>query len=338
MAERGVYSDMPRTPSLLDVGGTIGRNANSMNKILKMKASTAALSDNGSNPLELYDHAASLVAMGAWSCDLQSNRLAWTGGVFDIFGLPSEQTLEREDTVEVYTEQSRELLERRRSHAIKTSGAFSLDASILRPDGVERWIRITAATRSSNGRAKTLYGMKQDITEDHARWEALRAQAECDPLTGVANRACFQRFLEQPNDESALDRVGALVLFDMDEFKKVNDWWGHAAGDACLVAFAERLRRAFPEAGLVARIGGDEFAVLLPPIISRRETESTVRSRIGNLRSPVPWKGDLLPLGVSVGLAFISEQTAFAPQRLFEAADRALYNAKKDASTFLVCI
>lgn len=298
---------------------------------------SAASNDDVPSALELYDHAASLVAMGAWSCDLESERLVWTAGVFDLFGLSSEKALERREIVEVYDEQSRELLERRRSHAIETCTGFSLDANILRPDGTERWIRITAATRKSHGRAKTLYGMKQDITEDHARWEALRTQAECDPLTGVANRARFQRFLEQPRDETTLDRVGALILFDMDGFKQVNDWWGHAAGDACLVAFGERLRKAFPQAHLISRIGGDEFAVLLPPVSSRSATEIAVRSLIGNLLCPVPWNGNLLPLGVSAGLAFASEQTELRAQELFTAADRALYNAKEDASNFLIC-
>lgn len=311
-----------------------------MNQLLTTKAfniGSAVSNDDDPHPLELYDRAASLVAMGAWSCDLESERLAWTGGVFDIFGLSREQDLDRRAIIEIYGEPSRELLERKRSQAIETCTGFSLDASIFRPDGTERWIRITAATRSSHGRATILYGMKQDITEDHARWEALRAQAECDPLTGVANRARFQRFLEQTSDETALDGVGALILFDMDGFKQVNDWWGHAAGDACLVAFGERLRRAFPQARLVSRIGGDEFAVLLPPVTSRRETEVAVRSLIDSFLRPVPWNGDLLPLGVSVGLAFASKATELDPQVLFAKADRALYNAKEDTSTSLVC-
>lgn len=311
-----------------------------MNQLFRREAfevGFAPSDDDVPNSLELYDEAASLVSTGAWSCDLSSERLAWTGGVFDIFGLANERAPERQEIVEMYGEESRELLERRRSHAIETCSGFSLDASIVRPDGVERWIRITAATRSSNGRAERLYGMKQDVTDDLARWEALRAQAECDPLTGVANRACFQRFLERRNDEPSLDRVGALVLFDMDGFKQVNDWWGHAAGDACLSTFGERLRKTFPHAHLVSRIGGDEFAVLLPPDSSRSETEAAVRSIIGNLLSPVPWNGDLVPLGVSVGLAFAAEEAALNPQELFLSADRALYNAKESTMSVLVC-
>ena len=123
----------------------------------------------------------------------------------------------------------------------------------------------------------------------------------------------------------------------MDGFKQVNDWWGHSAGDACLVAFGERLRNALPQARLISRIGGDEFAVLYPPIDSRKETEAALRQTIRNILRPVPWNGSMLPLRVSVGLAFVSAETAIDPQKLFLAADEALYAAKKSANTFIVC-
>ena len=311
-----------------------------MNQLARRQAfevGCAPSDEDQPNSLELYDQAASLVSAGAWSCDLSSERLAWTGGVFELFGLSNGPAPERHDIVEMYAEESRDLLERKRSHAIEVRSGFSLDARIVRADGIERWIRITASTQGSNGRAERLFGMKQDVTEDHARWEALRAQAECDPLTGVANRASFQRFLGRRKGDSAQESVGALLLFDMDGFKQVNDWWGHAAGDACLSAFGDRLRKAFPHARLVSRIGGDEFAVLLPPVSSRSETETALRSTIRNLQAPVPWNGDLLPLGVSIGLAFASDEPELDPQTLFVAADRALYNAKESSSSVLAC-
>lgn len=284
--------------------------------------------NDGPQPMELYDLAESLVPMGAWSCDLASERLTWTNGVFNIFGVSNDQAPERREIVELFDEESRELLERKRAKAIATRSGFTLDAGIIRPDGAKRWIRITAATRGSNGRAETLFGMKQDVTEDRARWEDLRAQAECDPLTGVANRLRFQRFLNRIDDEAAGDRPGTLILFDMDNFKRLNDHWGHAAGDACLVAFGERLRQVFPHARLVSRIGGDEFAVLLSQSGSRSETEATVQSLMGALARPVPWDGDFLPLNVSVGIAVTTAEAELDPQQLYVAADEALYNAK----------
>jgi diguanylate cyclase (GGDEF)-like protein/PAS domain S-box-containing protein len=281
--------------------------------------------------LALYEQAVSLLPIGAWSCDLRSDGLAWTDGVFDLFGLPRDAQVERRDIVRMYSEEAREILERRRSRAIATRGGFTLDADIVRPDGEVRWMRITAATQVSNGRSLTLYGMKQDITEEHLRWEALRARAECDALTGVANRSRFQsEFLGQPRGAPALAGVGALVLLDMDGFKSVNDRWGHAAGDACLSIFARRLKAAFADAALVARIGGDEFAVLLPPTGSRSSVEAAVRRKVIALHAPAQWDGHVLPLGVSAGLAFADAAPDFDPQELFVTADRALYEAKRD--------
>lgn len=278
--------------------------------------------------LDLFDQAAPLVQIGAWSCDLVSGRLDWTDGVFDIFGLPSENALDREATIQLYCEESRELLERKRSRAIENRDGFTLDARIVRPDGIERWIRITAATRGSNGRTEMLFGMKQDITDDRRRWELLRAQAECDPLTGVANRARFQRFLDQPRNGAAPDDIGTLILFDIDDFKQINDRWGHAAGDACLVNLAEHLRKAFVNAHLVSRIGGDEFAVLLPSSVTRTQTKIELQSLIGSLLRPIQWNGYLLTLKVSVGFAFASKDGAYDPQTMFNTADEALYCAK----------
>jgi diguanylate cyclase (GGDEF)-like protein/PAS domain S-box-containing protein len=278
--------------------------------------------------LDLFDQAAPLVSIGAWSCDLASGLLNWTDGVFDIFGLPSENALDREATIQLYCEESRELLERKRSWAIENRHGFTLDARIVRPDGIERWIRITAATRGSNGRTEMLFGMKQDITDDRRRWELLRAQAECDPLTGVANRARFQRFLDQPRNGAAPDDIGTLILFDVDDFKQINDRWGHAAGDACLVNLAKHLRKAFVNAHLVSRIGGDEFAVLLPFSVSRTQTKIELQSLIGSLLRPIQWNGYLLTLKVSVGFAFASKDGTYDPQTMFNTADEALYCAK----------
>lgn len=291
--------------------------------------------DNGPSARALLEQAAPLISIGAWSCDLSNERLTWTSGVFDLFGL--SEIPERRDVVEMYSEEARERLERQRRRAIETRTGFSLDADIVRPDGSRRWIRITAATQTSNGRAVTLYGMKQDITEDHDRWERLRALAECDPLTGVGNRAAFQRFLDRDADMPAIDGVGALLLFDMNGFKQLNDMWGHAAGDACLVALGKRLRHAFPQATQISRIGGDEFAVLLPPVSTRPDTEASVRGRICTLLAPVAWDGQWLSIGVSAGLAFAPEGEALDPQALFVSADRALYAAKADRSNVLVC-
>lgn len=102
----------------------------------------------------------------AWRCDLSNDALSWAPGVFDMFGIPPGTRVERPEALEMYTDESRELLERLRADAIATCSAFTFEAQIRRPDGVPRWLRITADVETKGGRATHLYGMKQDITPD----------------------------------------------------------------------------------------------------------------------------------------------------------------------------
>lgn len=284
----------------------------------------------------LVAQAAALVGMSAWSCRLTDDALEWTQGVFDIFGLPLDNTCDRRDTVALYCEESRELLERLRSAAIRERSGFTLDARVRRPDGDERWIRIAANTRVENGRSVQLYGMKQDITQERLQWDRLRRQAENDALTGLGNRARFQsEFLDLPTGSERLARIGALAVFDLNDFKGINDRWGHAAGDACLARFASRLARAFPQARLVARIGGDEFAMLLPATLPAPAAETMLRHRLSTLVGRVEWRGEQIVLGVSAGMAFTDPLRRRSPDETFAAADLALYAAKRSGRNVL---
>ncbi|TCM15029.1 PAS domain S-box-containing protein/diguanylate cyclase (GGDEF)-like protein [Novosphingobium sp. PhB165] len=282
----------------------------------------------------LFAEATRLVGLGAWSCDLATGQLSWTAEVFDLFGLPNDRRIDRREAVALYGEESRETMERLRAHTIATGTGFAMDAQIRRTDGSTRWIRLTAAARTEGGRTVALYGTKQDVTEEHARWERLRRMAENDPVTGLANRAQFQaRFLDLPEDHTDLHGITALVLFDLDSFKQLNDRWGHAAGDACLATFAQRLRQAFPEAPLIARIGGDEFAMLLCPRTPC--AEGLLRLQLRALLAPVLWDGQLLPLGACAGIGLAQPGASLDPEALFVRADTALYRAKRQGGGHL---
>jgi diguanylate cyclase (GGDEF)-like protein len=228
------------------------------------------------------------------------------------------------------------MLERLRTQAIASRSGFSLDARILRPDGQQRWMRIVAGTASANGRAVRLYGMKQDITAEKAQWEQLRRLAEHDALTGLANRARFHAdFLDLSAGCDTLAAVGALVLFDLNNLKTVNDRLGHAAGDRYISSFGERLTAAFPQALLVTRIGGDEFAVLLPAVLSPGMAERLVRRRIPTLSAPLHTAEWTLPLAFSADMAFNHPGCKATPDALFAVADEALYTAKREGGTAL---
>ena len=100
----------------------------------------------------------------AWRCDLADDSLTWSKGVFELFGIPHGARIDRREVIALYSDESRELLERLRSEAIARCGSFTFEARIRRLDGDWRWMRVTADVVARGGRATQLFGMKQDIT------------------------------------------------------------------------------------------------------------------------------------------------------------------------------
>ena len=278
----------------------------------------------------LLDRAMALARVGAWSCNLLDSRLSWSSGVYELFGLPMNTTLDRRQMVEMYTEESRETLDRLRGRAIAVGGTFTLDAQIVRPAGDMRWMRVTGAMSYDASGTPLLHGLKQDVTEEKLRLETLRNLAENDVLTSLASRAVYEtRFLNRRRAASPVLPLGALILFDLDGFKQINDRLGHLAGDACLRVFAERLSASFPHALLTARIGGDEFAVIVgndEPIVS---IEARLARFMSVLSAPVVWREHILTIAATSGVAVPADPYSYDPEELFVSADAALYAAKR---------
>jgi diguanylate cyclase (GGDEF)-like protein len=156
----------------------------------------------------------------------------------------------------------------------------------------------------------------------------LEAHAESDALTGVMNRRGFERELKRA--ASYLQRYGgnaALVYLDLDGFKPVNDRFGHAAGDAVLVAVGATLVASVRASDIVARIGGDEFAVLLWNLspADARNKSLTLERAVGGLS--VPWEGRRLAVGASAGVAEFPADRDVAG--LLARADAAMYARKR---------
>lgn len=277
----------------------------------------------------LLERGAALAGAGAWEFDLNTNELIWTDAVFDVFGLPPSTTIHREDAVALYSEESRAEMERLRAEAIARHQSFTMDAKIFWPDGTQRWMRLTTGVRSREGRSTHLYGLQQDVTQEREHLETLRKLADHDALTGLASRSVFQRrFLNASAVARATFPVGTLVLFDVDGFKQINDQYGHAAGDACLKAVAVRLAGCFPDAVMIARIGGDELAVLLRDPVGQYLNQR-VAACLSCLTTPVLWNGHLIRISASAGMAASGGQRTYDPDSMFSAADAALYEAKR---------
>jgi len=166
----------------------------------------------------------------------------------------------------------------------------------------------------------------QDLGRTHA---ALKRLAFRDTLTGLANRAMLESALltalggDAPDDE----RTG-LVYFDIDSFKAVNDTLGHATGDALLKGLASRLTGALPPHALPARIGGDEFVVLVSPVASEEELRGLAAKLDLALHAPMRIGRHVFYPGLSIGCA-VSGEARMAGAELISLADRAMYLSKK---------
>ena len=269
----------------------------------------------------LFDRASATAKMGIWQFNLAEQSLYWTAGVYDIFELPRQTPITREMIMEYYAPTSLKAMEAARSQAIHDCSDFSLNIEIRTAKGNGRWVRLTGAVEARNGAAHSIFGVKQDITDEKLLADKTRFLAENDVMTGLANRGRFQAYL----DELRPGSVASLLLVDLDGFKQVNDTYGHAVGDACLKEAAKRLLACCPEAVLVSRIGGDEFAVLTNAACDRVESEALAQRIVTSIAEPVNCMGQALTLGASVGLAHAEGWSA---DDLFRHADTALYAAK----------
>jgi diguanylate cyclase (GGDEF)-like protein len=152
--------------------------------------------------------------------------------------------------------------------------------------------------------------------------------AHHDPLTDLPNRWLFNDRLDQALRRG--QRVGEMVAlhyFDLDDFKAVNDSFGHLAGDRLLVAVAQRLRTCVRNSDTLARIGGDEFAVVQSSVSGRAGARLLAERMLAALDSPLAIDGRNLRISASIGIGLYPEHGA-SPEQLHQAADQALYRAK----------
>ncbi len=274
---------------------------------------------------DIFERASMAAGMGTWQCELPSEQLTWSSGTYHLFGLPQNCGLVRGDILRSYSEDSLARLQRIRGEAIRNGDGFGLDAEIESPEFGRRWIRISATVERRDGEPVRLFGIKQDITAEKTALDHMRHLAEHDVMTGLANRTRFQlRLADMCGPDGS---GGALMLVDLDGFKEINDTFGHALGDECIIEFTRRLCATCTGAELVARIGGDEFAILFGPSSSRQAIERTARQVVDAGKLPMSCSGHVFSVSASIGFAFAEAET---PTGLFTKADLALYAAKAD--------
>ena len=199
---------------------------------------------------------------------------------------------------------------------------------VVRRDGSSLWAEVNASPLAeADGQPYGALSTYVDVTGRVEREKRIRAEAETDDLTGLANRRALQRMLRVALARArAHDHVVGVLMLDLDGFKAVNDRFGHATGDAALREVAERLRGSVRERDMVARAGGDEFVVVLPDLAEGGAHEAAERVEAA-FAAPLDLDGVQASLHAAVGVACFPDDGDDADV-LLAAADRAMYARK----------
>ena len=219
----------------------------------------------------------------------------------------------------------------------QTGEPLRAEYRMLARDGREVWVRDEAYAMPDDSRSghRVSQGLLADTTDRKRLESKLIHDALHDPLTGLANRVLLRDHAERAL--AKLDRhrgTVALLFVDLDDFKRVNDSFGHAAGDEILCRVAERLVAAVRTEDVVARQSGDEFAVLLEQAHGDEEVRALASRILTELRRPMQLGGHSIAVGGSIGIAVATAPDTAAEDLLIQ-ADAAMYAAKgADKGTF----
>ncbi|MBB4845459.1 diguanylate cyclase (GGDEF)-like protein/PAS domain S-box-containing protein [Paucibacter oligotrophus] len=245
-----------------------------------------------------------------------------------LFGHTAEQLLGQPTRLIYAFEGDFDALSPQVREAFEAGRHYQGDWQMLRADGSTFWGRLSGQPVDPQDHDAGAIWTVSDISEEVSSRLALEWSAKHDNLTGLANRREFMQRLETVYAMRSRAKPAALIAFDLDRFKEINDSQGHAAGDAMLKAVADVAAAAIRAGDLLARLGGDEFAVLL----ERCHGDGAERVAHDLLQAiqtlSMEWQGQRLSVGASVGVAALSEDMGSAADWLMR-ADLASYAAKR---------
>jgi diguanylate cyclase (GGDEF)-like protein len=205
-------------------------------------------------------------------------------------------------------------------HAAARGGSLEIEVKLRQQDEI-RWLRMICEPMGDDYAATFV-----DITDSKAKERKMESIATSDPLTGVLNRRGFERQAAERLSASDDDATGALLFIDLNDFKQINDRFGHEVGDELLRIAAERLRSGLRTCDIIGRPGGDEFVALVPDVDADVAHHLAVRLTKG-LEAPYTVADRSLQCAASIGLALYPTNASTLTGLLRE-ADQAMYRAK----------
>ncbi|MGV1847920.1 MULTISPECIES: putative bifunctional diguanylate cyclase/phosphodiesterase [unclassified Rhizobium] len=284
--------------------------------------------------------------IGVWEHDLRDDTVVWDLSMHRLYGTGLSGRVTGDIWLNAVHPDDRDRASAEFDAAVASRGRYNSHFRIILADGQTRHIRSSARFYEGPDGSLSIIGAEWDVTADVILTRELAEQksvaearavaverskglvehaANHDYLTGLPNRRYFDRRLAELLSDPTVESL-AVIHIDLDRFKEINDKLGHAAGDAMLKATAARLSGAVSGASMVARIGGDEFVILLTNVAEAGALETLADGALSALRADVPFAAGVVQTNASVGIAW--NMTSKAGNILAE-SDLALYQAKK---------
>jgi len=205
-----------------------------------------------------------------------------------------------------------------------------IKASFTNEDNITAYLSLNGKPRrDKDGNLLGFLGKAHDVTADAQLIGEITHMAMTDQLTGLRNKRAFEIQLRRELADVSADAPVALLYLDLDEFKPVNDTYGHGAGDHALKAIGARIQNSLRSNDWAARVGGDEFCIVCTNCMSDVASQSIARRIMDHIREPIILpSGDIVEIGASVGIALTSNSFS-SSENLVANADTALYAAKR---------
>jgi diguanylate cyclase (GGDEF)-like protein/PAS domain S-box-containing protein len=303
----------------------VARRAESISRQTEVISAQTAMLNRQKN---ILDRASGLAKLGAWEVDLQSSKIDWSEGMYALHEVDHTFEIKADKVLSFYPQPDRDRFISVMEKSRKENKPYTYEGRMFTAKGRLRWIRVAGDVDMEGGNPVRRVGLVQDITDEKEMLTQIQELARRDELTGLLNRKALRVALADLAAIPVIARKSiALLVFDIDNFKEVNDTQGHAAGDACLRHVARRLQIAGGDGCTIARLGGDEFAILLYDDLA--DTPEVVAERIrSSVAMPLSWDGHSLQCTTSIGIAMRGKGANVKPDDLIGEADLALYDAK----------
>ena len=269
---------------------------------------------------------------GVWDWHIQSGMEYYSRRYKEMYGYSEDKVWQQSDQFEdiVHPDDKEQLLRDQQAHFEGRTPTYRNEHRVRCSDGSWKWIlsRGMVISRDAQGKPVRMIGTHTDITEWNKSEALIWQQANYDPLTGLPNRRMLRDRLEQDIRKCKHDGLQLAILFiDLDHFKEVNDTLGHDSGDLLLIEAADRIRHCVRDSDTVARMGGDEFTVVLSELSGAERLERILQKILGALSAAFQLGDEQVFISASIGITMYPAD-ATEVESLFKNADQALYVAK----------